>query len=150
MKEDDGSFLALSNVDVDLGLRHKDTTVEEMLVAYGKVLGVDIPNDEFVNRFEPALTNCIMSAEEMGRFLDTIGVNDPSGSVLWGLRELSKPEANVDISADESFLIDVKELMKKEILRKYALLREDDTNLGYDDIELLAISRASLLVELNR
>lgn len=149
MNEDDGSFLGLSEVDVDQGLRHKETSIEEMLVIYGKILGVDIPNDEYVNRFEPALTNCIMCAEEMGRYLDAIGVTDPTGTVLWGLRELSKVGNTVSISAEEGLLTEVKELMDKEILRKFELLRVDKNNLGYEDAELLSISRASLLLELN-
>lgn len=149
--KDDGSFETIDKFESDLGVRHQENgdTTELVCQYHQKLDPSEFVNDEFVNRFEPVLSNLIHSEEEMARFLKAIGIPDDNGMVLYHVRSLlnneqSGPDEDLEFDMDQ-----ISKVFKAKVEEVEAIIRKDEAMAGVDEEDFTPIARAYTLLMLN-
>ena len=150
---DDGSFAAVSCFEADLNIRHKTIKGDEcreLICAYHKAINPsEFVDDEYVNRFEPVLSDLRHSEEELYRFTKEIGVADDSGMVLYNVRNILN---NYSWGPDEEIRDNVgklKPIFDGLIAELMSTFRKNDDLAVDNEDELKATARAYLLLMLN-
>lgn len=149
-RKDDGGFKTVDLYESDLNVRHSDDgSCENLVAAYHQKLdSSEFINDEFVNRFEPVLSNLIHSEEELSRFLSGIGIEDSNGMVLYHIRQILN---NEQLGPDEDFEQDVSELSKvfdAKVQELVAIFNKSNDETAIDEEDMSKVARGYLMLML--